>query len=153
NAPLEATGFVGFWLKTTDADIEARIAIDDPFGANTTALEVGYWQSVIADGQWHLYQWDLENAAHWDAFAGGADGEISAPIVSIDSIFFRGSGDVEFFLDTVSHNPAGPLAAAPALGDFNGDGSVNGDDLAVWREHFGTPTGATSSQGDANGDG
>ena len=74
-------------------------------------------------------------------------------IVSIDSIFFRGSGDVEFFLDTVSHNPAGPLAAAPGPGDFNGDGNVNGDDLAVWQQHFGTPAGATPSQGDANGDG
>jgi uncharacterized lipoprotein YddW (UPF0748 family) len=153
NVPLEATGYVGFWLKTTDANVDVRIAIDDPFGANPSALEVGFWQSVVADGQWHLYQWNLEDANHWSAFAGGADGAISASIVSIDSIFFRGNGSVELFLDTVSHNPAGPLAAAPLPGDFNGDGSVDGADLAIWKDHFGTASGATSAQGDANGDG
>lgn len=153
NAPLEATGYVGFWLKTTDANADVRIAIDDPFGTSTTALEVGYWQDVVADGEWHLYQWNLEDANHWDAFAGGADGVISAASVSIDSIFFRGNGDAEIFLDTVSHNPEGPLAAAPLPGDFNADGSVDGADLAVWKEHFGTASGAGAGQGDADGDG
>ena len=153
NTPLEAAGYVGFWLKTTDANVDVRIAIDDPFGVNTTALEVGFWQEVVADGAWHLYQWNLEDANHWDAFAGNADGAISAGIVSIDSIFFRGNGDAEIFLDTVSHNPDGPLAAAPLPGDFNADGSVDGDDLAVWKEHFGTATGAEAGQGDADGDG
>lgn len=153
NAPLEATGYVGFWLKTTDVNVDVRIAVDDPFGANTTALEVGFWQDVIADGTWHLYQWNLGDANHWDAFAGGADGVISAATVSIDSIFFRGNGDTEIFLDTVSHNPDGPLAAAPLPGDFNADGSVDVDDLAVWKEHFGTATGAEAVEGDADGDG
>lgn len=153
NVPLEATGFVGFWLKTTAENAQVRIAIDDPFGANTTALEGGYWQSIVADGQWHLYQWNLEDANHWDAFAGGADGVISAAMVSIDSIFFRGNGNTEIFLDTVSHNPSGPLAAAPLPGDFNGDGSVDGADLAAWKQHFGAASGATLAQGDANGDG
>ncbi len=153
NAPLAATGYVGFWLKTTDANVDVRIAIDDPFGANTSALEIGFWQDVVADGEWRLYQWNLEDANHWDAFAGGADGAISADIVSIDSIFFRGTGDVEIFLDTVSHNPAGPLAAAPLPGDFNADGSVDGTDLTVWKDHFGTTSGATPAEGDATGDG
>lgn len=153
NAPLEATGYVGFWLKTTDPNVEVRIAIDDPFGSNTSALEVGSWQEVVADGQWRLYQWNFEDASQWDAFAGGADGQINAATVSIDSIFFRGNGSAELFLDTVSHNPAGPLAAAPLPGDFNADGMVDGDDLTVWKEHFGTPSGATAAQGDANGDG
>jgi hypothetical protein len=37
-------------------------------------------------------------------------------------------------------------------GDFNGDGSVDGDDLQVWKGGFGK-TGATLADGDANGDG
>lgn len=41
--------------------------------------------------------------------------------------------------------------ALPA--DFNGDGVVDGDDLASWREGFGAAEGATRAMGDANGDG
>jgi hypothetical protein len=36
--------------------------------------------------------------------------------------------------------------------DFNEDGHVDGDDLAVWRLGMGTATGALHTQGDANGD-
>jgi uncharacterized lipoprotein YddW (UPF0748 family) len=149
NAPLEATGYVGFWLKTETAGVEVRIAIDDETGAP----DVGHWQSVIADGQWRLYQWNLDDANHWFTFAGDAAGLITASTVTIDSILFSGNGDAEIFLDTVSHNPDGPLAAAPLPGDFNADGSVDGDDLAVWKEHFGTATGAEVGEGDADGDG
>jgi glucose/arabinose dehydrogenase len=37
-------------------------------------------------------------------------------------------------------------------GDFNADGYVNGDDLAVWRTGFGMSTGADARDGDADGD-
>lgn len=149
NVALEATGYVGFWLKTTDENAEVRIAIDDETGAP----DVGTWLPVIADGQWRLYQWNLDDANQWFTFAGDAAGLISASTVTIDSILFRGNGNAEIFLDTVSHNPAGPLAAAPLPGDFNADGHVDGDDLAAWKQHFGTASGATLAQGDANGDG
>lgn len=48
--------------------------------------------------------------------------------------------------------------APPGTGaDFNGDGIVNGVDLAVWQSNFGVgsnpPPAATQAQGDANGDG
>ena len=48
--------------------------------------------------------------------------------------------------------------APPGTGaDFNGDGIVNGIDLAVWKSNFGIgsnpPPAATQAQGDANGDG
>jgi glucose/arabinose dehydrogenase len=38
-------------------------------------------------------------------------------------------------------------------GNFNGDAAVDGLDLAIWREGFGTATGATLEDGDADGDG
>ncbi|WP_442483764.1 PEP-CTERM sorting domain-containing protein [Aeoliella sp. SH292] len=38
-------------------------------------------------------------------------------------------------------------------GDFNGDGIVNEDDLAVWEMNFGLQMGATGAMGDADGDG
>jgi serralysin len=56
-----------------------------------------------------------------------------------------------------SYLPTGvKLSVAAAVfydpADFNHDGHVDGDDLALWRSGMGTLTGATHSQGDANGD-
>ena len=140
NVKFEATGYVGFWLKTDDAGITVRIGIDDPVDGNT-ALERGYAQSIIADNQWHLYQWNLENATHWDAYSGGADGDIDAPSgkVTIDSIWFIGLGNAQIYLDNVSHNALGLLAAAAIAGDYNGDGVVNVADYKMWRSLQGSP--------------
>jgi hypothetical protein len=43
-------------------------------------------------------------------------------------------------------------AAAFAAGDFNEDGFVDGEDLAIWRAGLGIDSGATHGQGDADGD-
>jgi uncharacterized lipoprotein YddW (UPF0748 family) len=159
NTPLDPTGSIGFWLKTDDAGITVQIGIDDPtasIGDGSTALEKGIARSVIADGNWHLYQWDLEDDDHWNAFAGFANGQIDGVFgdVSIDSIFFSGSGDAQIYLDTVSHNSDGPLAAVPIPGDFNSDGTVDGDDLALWKANFGeVPAGPEILEGDSDADG
>ena len=50
------------------------------------------------------------------------------------------------------HGPADYTAIEPLATDFNFDGVVNGADQEVWEMHFGTPTGATQAQGDADGD-
>jgi len=61
----------------------------------------------------------------------GANGEINGALgkVSIDSIFFQGSGNAQIYLDAVSHNPDAPLSALLLEGDLDGDGRVSGDDL------------------------
>lgn len=153
NAPLPATGWVGFWLKTGDPNIKVQIGIDDPAG--NTALERGAPLEVIADNQWHLYQWNLEDDSHWQPFAGGANGVIDAVLgtVTIDSIWFTGFGDAQIYLDTVSHNPNGALADSATPGDFNGDGVVDADDLPAWLDGFGTASNADYRRGDADGDG
>ena len=152
NVPLVADGYVGFWLKTDDAGITVRIGIDDPVG--NTALERGTLKPVIADNEWHLYQWNLDDNGDWDAFAGGANGIIDAVsgTITIDSIWFAGSASAQIYLDTVSHNPAGPLAAAPIPGDYSGDGVVDAGDYAIWRATMGTsvPPG-TGADGNADG--
>jgi len=44
------------------------------------------------------------------------------------------------------------MAPVASGADFNGDGNVDGLDLAIWENHFGA-TGATQGEGDANLDG
>jgi hypothetical protein len=140
NTSLEAIGSIGFWLKTDDPGITVRMGIDDPVGGNT-ALERGTALNVIADNQWHLYQWDFEDESQWDPFSGGANGVIDAPtgFVTIDSIWFAGIGNAQIYLDTVSHNPDGTIGFAQSMsGDLNGDGTVNLADYLAWRRGFGT---------------
>ncbi len=50
-------------------------------------------------------------------------------------------------------NPGDFLFASPVVGDFNGDGKVDGDDLGIWQNGFGQASGATIADGDADEDG
>jgi hypothetical protein len=109
-------------------------------------MEGGTIKSVVADGQWHLYEWDFEDDGQWNSYYLG-DGSISNPAVTIDSIVFMGIGASTIFLDAVAHNPDGSLLPTP--GDFNGDNRVDGDDLAAWKTAFGP----TNADGDADDDG
>jgi hypothetical protein len=154
NVPLAPTGWVGFWLKTDDATAGTiLIAVDDPVPTGTTAIEKGRPMQIIADNQWHLYQWNFEDADDWDAFNAGSNGAIDAVngTVTIDSIWITGSGDVQLFLDNVSHNPANMLAAL-IPGDYDRNGIIEMADYDVWRAGFGgsVPPG---SGADGNNDG
>lgn len=147
NVSFPSTGWIGLWAKTADPGVSVEIALDDPSSA-----ERGVAQSLVADDQWHLYQWNLEDAADWEGWVFG-NGSINEPFVSIDSIFFSGDGDATIYLDNVSHNPDGPLMTASIAGDFNADGNVNAADLAIWAEGYGMMNDATPGHGDATGDG
>jgi uncharacterized lipoprotein YddW (UPF0748 family) len=153
NVPLTATGSVGLWIKTDDAGVTVQLAIDDPVAAGSSAIEKGTALQLIADNQWHLYQWDFENDDDWTPFGNaGSDGDIDATSgeVTIDSILFAGAGSAQLFLDTVSHNPFGKLTVT---GDYNGDGTVDSDDLESWSEGVGTASNAAFDQGDGDADG
>jgi len=59
--------------------------------------------------------------------------------------------DYNYVIDTVTLRI---LSLATVTGaDFNGDGVVDGADLAIWETNFGITDGATALQGDADGDG
>jgi hypothetical protein len=114
------TTYVGYWLKTSSSGMEASIGIDD--GA---ALEIGAFRPIQADGQWHLYQWQFQDAADWDAFAGtGPNGQIDSVSVTIDSVLFRGGPgfptgsdfDASFVIDDVSWNPNGQIPEPSGIG-------------------------------------
>src|SRR5690606_20893406 len=72
---------------------------------------------LIADGQWHLYEWNLDGAV-WGSVPGIATretGELPNNSYTIDSIYFRDpagtpSPSGEFFLDFVALNPDGSIA-------------------------------------------
>ncbi|MBX3426135.1 MAG: autotransporter-associated beta strand repeat-containing protein [Pirellulales bacterium] len=145
NVALPATGHIGFWLKTNDPGVTVRIALDDP-----TSADRGIVKDVIADGQWHLYQWNLNDPAQWEAWATG-DGVITGPTLTIDSIFFAGTDSAVVYLDNVSHNPLSQLAG-PADEDFNADGVIDGADLSAWQAGFGLSGTARRIDGDADVD-
>jgi uncharacterized lipoprotein YddW (UPF0748 family) len=109
NIELASIGAVGLWLKTTTTDLEVALAVDD--NAANTATEQGYFQNVAADGEWHYYEWMLDDPSHWSAWSGsGANGSVAARF-TLDSIQFRGSSNVNVLtLDDVVYDPA---AVAP----------------------------------------
>jgi hypothetical protein len=149
-------GFVGFFLRTTEADLEVGIGIDDGFALGGAGLEESSRLPVIADGKWHLYEWNLADASQWTNFLGG-NGTIGGPNAYVDSLFFySGASTVgvtfTMFVDTVAYNPHGSLAslAAPSeAGDFDLDGDVDRFDLAKWEGDFGA---TTFSDADNDGD-
>lgn len=147
NLEFNTTGSIGLWLKTDTPGVSVRLAIDAPATA-----ERGVAQDVIADGDWHLYEWDLEDDAKWEAWVAG-DGTIDVPTATLDSLQFSGAGQATLYLDSVSHNPLGSLLATdPMPGDFNGDGIVSLADYAVWRDNLGAADESAINQ-NGNGEG
>ena len=147
NLQFESIGSVGFWLKTDVAGLEASIALDDP-----TTGDRGVLKPVVADGQWHKYEWFLDEASQWEAWIAAGDGVISGVNVSLDSIQLFGASDAQVYLDDVFWNPQADFV--PSLpGDFNEDGAVDGQDLGLWEAGYATPSGAGVGDGDADEDG
>jgi hypothetical protein len=114
-------GYVGVYLRRAASEAKSlfvSILIDD--GTTTgNALERGEFFEVVADGAWHLYQWNLNEDGPWTNFFNG-DGVIDGPNTFIDSLYFSGaastSGGTNFggtvWIDGVTYNPDGPIGAA-----------------------------------------
>jgi len=133
NLELDATGYVGFWLKTDDPGVSVQIALDDPGTADR-----GISQDVVADGEWHLYEWNLEDNSQWEAWVAG-NGTIDGPTLTLDSIQFSGAGNALLYLDSISHNPLGSLSPMVdvLLGDADNTLTVSGSDLLAVTNNFG----------------
>lgn len=112
NEHLGTTGYVGFLLRSTTPDLKVSIGLDENLGSN---IESGTPQDVIADGLWHLYQWNLSDPAQWDNFTTLADGDIDGPITTIDSIILSSllDQDATVWIDAIGWNPDGPLTNIP----------------------------------------
>ncbi|MEM6749297.1 MAG: GH25 family lysozyme [Planctomycetota bacterium] len=146
NVSFGEDGYVGFWAKTDDPGVSVRIAIDDDDGT----AERGLAKSLIADGQWHLYEWHLSNDGLWEGWVQG-DGFIDGSSLTIDSLQFFGdtAGLFEVYLDEVAYNAL--VSLSNIASDFNGDGVVDLLDFDILAQNYNTL--GDKSAGDANGDG
>ena len=109
-------GWIGFYLKTSDAGWNVQIWIEGPENNGSTQT------NIIADGQWHLYEWDLDDqdggATGWQA--AGVPGIVSGDVdvqdgsYTIDSILFRHTAmpaTSNIFMDFVAKSDSGSIAA------------------------------------------
>ncbi len=107
NISRATSGYVGFWARTSTAGVETAIAIDD---INNVTSDRSVRQSLIADGQWHLYEWNLEDDSQWEGWVDGDGHIIPNSTFTLDSLqFFGPNADAIIDLDMISHNALGSL--------------------------------------------
>ena len=111
-------GWIGFYLKTTATGWQTSINLDGP-GGTTAEMDGSASVSIIADGEWHLYEWDLDATTGWGSVAGiggGHSGAVANGSHTIDSIYFRDldgtpGPTAEIYLDFVAKSDSGSIAA------------------------------------------
>ncbi len=150
NLALQSLGSIGFWLMTDSIDLTVGLTLDD----DGDGTEQSLFQDVIADGQWHQYQWSLEDPAIWSSALYDSGDGILGDSFTLDSIVFAGNQDSLVFLDDIFYQP--PAFGPPPLiiGDIDGDGFVGINDLNILLANWNmtVPRGDTS-QGDLAGNG
>jgi len=175
NTPFSTTfagtdGWIGFALKTNSPGWTVSLWIElapnepgNPGGINNNG---GLPKDVIDDGQWHIYEWNLDDDTGgpdgWGPVAGIIAGTstVEEGNHTIDSIIFRNSNvpaTSTFNLDFVALNRNGSIAdivPEPPTGDadFDGDGDVDGADFLTWQRNLGATGTGTLATGDANED-
>ncbi|WP_218933617.1 SpoIID/LytB domain-containing protein [Rubripirellula lacrimiformis] len=111
NLVLPTEGSIGFWLLAepvaSDANLRVAITIDEWQNDVANAdLEQSTYLDIIADGQWHQYQWSLNNDSLWlPAFGASSLGDgVLGQNMTVDSIVFRGQSDAVIYLDSVFYS-------------------------------------------------
>lgn len=113
-----AGAYVGYYLRTTTPNLLASLILDD-FDAAVNTHERGEYKPVTADGEWHLYEWNLGNANDWAGFAGtGVNGAVNNATVSLDSVYISmaddpADRDATFWIDNIAYNASGNLSPVP----------------------------------------
>ncbi|WP_428307897.1 GH25 family lysozyme [Lacipirellula sp.] len=78
----------------------------------------------------------------WDIWQYTQSGSVSGITGNVDRDVYQGTMD-EFLTQ---------FLAVPPTGDFNKDGTVDGNDFLIWQRNFGRTSGVSLATGDANGD-
>jgi hypothetical protein len=118
---LGTDGFIGMYVRTSSPGWTVQLALDGPL----PDLQGGVPKNVTADGNWNLYEWNLDNAADWGAVAGiGGNAIFEQGNQTIDSIVFRHTAgpatatlDIDFVAKSDSGSIAGLLNSPPSVGD------------------------------------
>jgi hypothetical protein len=66
--------------------LQLRLAFDDN---NNTATEISSWKNITADGQWHLYEWNMQDTNQWYGWVGACNGKLDGPMINFDSFQFQ----------------------------------------------------------------
>ena len=138
NDSLAPFGWVGYWMKTNTAPPGAMVAIgiDDP---SDPATKRSVMLPVISDGEWHLYQWNIEDISQWTPWVVTSGlSKIKGPRASIDAVWFfapNGSQPWVLNLDNVSYNPYGRIGEEVGRGDVTGNGFVSVLDASWVLQH------------------
>lgn len=124
-------GWIGLALKTTSPGWTAQMWIEGP--ENNGSIP----KTIASDGEWHIYEWDLDNqmgsADGWGAVAGivAGDADVQNGTYTIDSVLFRHTATpatATIFMDIVARNTDGTLSsvfvAVPEAGSFAAMGLV-----------------------------
>lgn len=106
-------GWIGMYLRTTDPGLTAQIWLEGP--ENNGSIP----KSIISDGAWHLYEWDLDDetggANGWGAVAGivAGDADVQAGSYTMDSILFRDTSgsSATIDIDFIAKSDSGSISA------------------------------------------
>ncbi len=127
NLALQTVGSIGFWLMTESPDLTVALNLDDDYDGTEQSTFV----DVIADGQWHRYEWSLEDASLWSSAAYDSGDGVLGDSISLDSILFAGNADSIVYLDEIFYRPPSDGIPDPIPGDIDGDGFVGLSDLDI----------------------
>lgn len=112
NTDFDSEGYVGFFVKVVtpgleEGDVAVSLVVDDGASHEQAAL-----QTIAVDGDWHLVEWSLEDAAAWSSFANG-NGQIDEARITIDSMYLRSptEKDVIVYWDGLVHSPDSAISA------------------------------------------
>ncbi len=127
NLAMQPLGSIGFWLMTESTDLTVGLTLDD----DGDGTEQGLFQNIAADGQWHKYEWSLEDPSLWSSASFDSGDGILGESFSLDSIVFSGNQDSLVFLDDIFYQPPAFGPPSPLIGDIDGDGFVGITDLNI----------------------
>ena len=128
NLTAGTDGSIGFFLRVYSANgdedlgdagtLTTQIVLDTGSAGGGADSDAGAPRTIIADGEWHLYEWSLDDAADWVPWAPsggdgklGTNGNMTTGFITVDSIMFHGGNvSVELLLDSVMRNANGSLS-------------------------------------------
>jgi len=123
NVTAGTDGFIGYYYKVIGTLANAvgttmSLNLDGPSPSAVADMDGGVPKPINADGNWHLVEWDLDQATDWGVIAGIGGGSHS-PLVNgthtIDSIYLQSNSAAngahfQVLIDFVAKSDSGSIA-------------------------------------------